>query len=216
MILPYNPNNAVVLASPYGPRTDPFTGAQNVPHGGVDLVSRGDKTICAVVPGVVGASVMIIDKINRTWEWGNYIRIDGDDGLSHYYCHLSRRDVSVGDRVEAGQPIGVEGSTGRSTGSHLHYEVRRNGMQINPAEVLGIPNVIGTYKIDQEEEIVEEEKNHPADSEPNDWAKEAVEWAVENEIIFGTGDGDLRLRDNCTREQMIVFLHRFAQSIGRA
>ena len=53
------------------------------------------------------------------------------------------------------------------------------------------------------------------DSIPSEWAKEAVEWAVENGIIYGNEHGDLMLRKSCTREQMLVFLHRFAELIGK-
>lgn len=225
MILPYKDGAPVRLVSLYGVRMDPITYMQSW-HAGVDLVSDGDKSVCAAVPGVVAVSTMITDPTNRTWEWGNYVRIDGNDGRRYYYCHLSRRLAEVGQRVAAGDVIGIEGSTGRSTGSHLHFEVRtESGLTIDPTEILGIPAIEdATVKIETQEERsgdMEEEK-HAAikdvrqDSIPNEWAKEAVEWAVENGIIYGTGDGDLALREPCTREQMMVFLHRFAQLIGRA
>lgn len=224
MKLPYKTNTPVRLVSGYGNRVDPITGQRGVPHGGYDLVSDGDKTICAVMSGIVIYSRMITDLTNRTWEWGNYICIRGEDSRLYYYCHLSVREVSAGERVREGDIIGVEGSTGRSTGSHLHFEVRDSaGNQINPADVIGVPNVEGTYIIKagkKEEEIVKEEKKvtqtEQHDSEPQEWAKDAVEWAVDNGIIYGSEHGDLMLRQPCTREQMLVFLHRFAQHIGKA
>jgi hypothetical protein len=225
MILPYKDGVPVRLVSLYGVRVDPITYMQSW-HAGIDLVSDSDKSVCAAVPGVVAVSTMITDPTNRTSEWGNYVRIDGYDGRRYYYCHLSRRLAEVGQRVAAGDVIGIEGSTGRSTGSHLHFEVRtESGLTVDPTEILGIPAIEGaTVKVETQEERsgdMEEEKHATsnetqATSDPHDWAKEAVEWAVENGIIYGTGDGDLALREPCTREQMMVFLHRFAQMIGRA
>ncbi len=232
MKLPYKNGTPVRLVSGYGNRVDPITGQRGVPHGGYDLVSDGDKTICAVVPGEVIYSRMITDRTNRTWEWGNYICIRGDDSRLYYYCHLSVREVSAGERVREGDIIGVEGSTGRSTGSHLHFEVRTSaGAQINPADVIGVPNTEGKYIVADEKkeaETVEEDRKKEDeimievndkrmdDSEPQEWAREAVEWAVDNGIIYGNENGDLMLRQPCTREQMLVFLHRFAEHIGKA
>lgn len=206
MKLPYSIGTPVRLVSTYGLREDPITHEPDVPHWAFDLVGDGDKTICAVVGGTVLQSRMVTDAGNPTSEWGNYISIAGDDGLVHYYCHLSVRWVAAGERVEAGQAIGVEGSTGRSTGSHLHYEVRVSvvGETVNPEEVLGIPNEKGVYTVEKEE-IKQDERT---DSEPQEWAKEAVAWAVENGIIYGDGQGNLMLREPCTREQVIVFLYR--------
>lgn len=219
MILPYGDNISVRLVSPFGYRRDPITGAGGSWHGGVDLVSDGDKTVRAVVAGNVWMSRIVTDQTNRTSEWGNYICISGDDGTLYYYCHLKERLVSAGERIESGQAIGIEGSTGRSTGSHLHFEVRRSGTQVDPTEILGIPNVCGTYTVYNERnnggeimtEVNEKKRN---DSEPAEWAKDAVEWAVENGIIYGDENGDLMLRKSCTREQVIVFLHRLAQLLG--
>ena len=115
-------------------------------HKGIDVVGVDDKRICAVRGGVVGASQIIIDKSNRTWEWGNYIRIDGDDGMRYYYCHLSKRLVNVGQRVKRGDHIGIEGNTGYSFGSHCHFEVRNaSGWSIDPAPYLGVLNTAGQY-----------------------------------------------------------------------
>ena len=210
MRLPYTPGTSARLVSPYGRRTDPITGAAGVPHNGVDLVGDGDKRICAVVGGTVLLSRMVTDKSNPTSEWGNYISIAGDDGLVHYYCHLSERWVVAGEHIEPGQAIGVEGSTGRSTGSHLHYEVRWSvvGDTLNPAEILGIPNEKGVYVVEENNKA-----NERTDSEPQDWSREAVEWAVANGIIFGDGAGNLMLREPCTREQVLVFLYRMYQAM---
>lgn len=220
MRLPYKTDTPVRIVSGFGWRSDPFTGEASY-HGGYDLVSDGDKTVCAVSAGEVIFSRMITDKTNRTWEWGNYVTVRGDDGLMYYYCHLSVREVSAGERVRAGDIIGMEGSTGRSTGSHLHLEIRDGlGKQLNPSDIIGVPNVIGEYIIyDKKEadEMQEEKADKPiGDSEPAEWAREAVEWAIENGIIYGDENGDLILRKPCTREQMLVFLYRFAEYLGKA
>ena len=214
MRLPYTPGTPVRLVSPYGRRTDPITGVAGVPHNGIDLVGDGDKRIRAVTGGYVLQSRIVYDESNPTSEWGNYISIKGDDGYVYYYCHLSARWVEPGEYVEAGQSIGAEGSTGRSTGSHLHFEVRKDvvGAAVDPAEVLGVPNAVGTYT-EKEESVVEEEKTKKTDSEPQDWSREAVEWAVANGIIFGDGTGNLMLREPCTREQVLVFLYRMYQAM---
>ena len=138
MQLPYQ--GEVRVSSPFGWRT---LFGKRVYHKGIDLVGT-DKTVRAVVGGVVGQSTIITDPKNRTSEWGNYVRVDGEDGRLYYYCHLSKRIVSRGDKVSVGDALGIEGSTGKSTGSHLHFEVRENGKSIDPTAIIGIKNIVGT------------------------------------------------------------------------
>ena len=140
MQLPYQ--GEVRVSSPFGWR---MLCGKRVYHNGVDLVGT-DKTVRAVVGGVVGQSIIITDPANRTSEWGNYVRIEGEDGRLYYYCHLSKRIVSRGDKVSVGDVLGIEGSTGKSTGSHLHLEVRENGKSIDPTAILGIKNIVGTVQ----------------------------------------------------------------------
>lgn len=140
MQLPYQ--GEVRVSSPFGWRT---LFGKRVYHKGVDLVGT-DKTVRAVVGGVVGQSTIITDPTNRTSEWGNYVRVDGEDGRLYYYCHLSKRLVSRGDKVSVGDALGIEGSTGKSTGSHLHLEVRENGKSIDPTAILGIKNIVGAVR----------------------------------------------------------------------
>lgn len=140
MILPYQ--GEVRVSSPFGWRT---MNGKRVYHKGIDLVGT-DKTVRAVVSGVVGQSIIITDPKNRTSEWGNYVRVDGEDGRLYYYCHLSKRLVSRGDKVSVGDALGIEGSTGKSTGSHLHFEVRENGKSIDPTAILGIKNIVGAAR----------------------------------------------------------------------
>lgn len=140
MLLPYK--GTVRVSSPFGWRT---LGGARVYHKGIDLVGT-DKTVRAVVGGVVGQSTIITDPANRTSEWGNYVRVDGEDGRLYYYCHLAQRLVSRGDKVSVGDALGVEGSTGKSTGSHLHFEVRKNGKSIDPTPIIGIKNIVGAVR----------------------------------------------------------------------
>jgi len=69
--------------------------------------------------------------------YGRFIEVRHPNGMSTLYAHLSRVDVARGDRLGEGERIGLVGSTGRSTGPHLHFEVRRNEAQVNPTSVLG-------------------------------------------------------------------------------
>jgi murein DD-endopeptidase MepM/ murein hydrolase activator NlpD len=138
------------MAFPYNSKfrlTSGYRTSDRPNHTGVDLVGV-DKNICAVVGGIVGAATIVKDKNNATWQWGNYVRIDGDDGKYYYYCHMASSCVKTGQRVKTGDYLGIEGSTGYSTGSHLHLEIRSgvgSATAINPAELLDIPNTIGIY-----------------------------------------------------------------------
>ena len=140
MILPYESGN-IRLTSPFGERV---LGGISEFHGGIDLVGISSKQIIAVEDGVIGVSTKINNTSDRTSEWGNYIRLDTESGLRIYYCHLSQRLVNIGQRVKAGDHIGIEGSTGKSTGSHLHFEIRdKNGAKLNAAKILEIENAVG-------------------------------------------------------------------------
>lgn len=145
MRLPYG-SGKVELTSRFGWRT--LNGVPNN-HKGVDLVGRTTKTVVAPCDGTVGQSA-IFDKATDktgTWEWGNYVRIDTADGLKLYFCHLSERLVKAGDKVKAGDVIGIEGNTGYSFGSHLHFEIRKNGVSVNPCTYLGIANAAGVHEV---------------------------------------------------------------------
>ena len=145
MILPYE-SGKVELTSKFGWRT--LNGAANN-HKGIDLVGRTTKTVVAPCDGTVGQSAIFDKATDRTgtWEWGNYVRIDTPDGLKIYMCHLAERKVKAGDQVKAGDIIGIEGNTGYSFGSHLHFEIRKNGVSVNPCTYLGIPNAWGIHEV---------------------------------------------------------------------
>lgn len=144
-------NGKFKVTSPFGRR---MLNGKPDDHKGIDVVSLGDRHICAVVSGTVAASTMILDKSDRTWEWGNYVRVDGVDGRRYYYCHMGKRLVQVGQQVKVGDHLGIEGNTGYSFGSHCHFEVRdRAGNSVDPAPSLGIPNAVGTYGEDWRAEV---------------------------------------------------------------
>lgn len=190
------------ITSAYGMRTDPISG-QRKRHGGLDIVGE-DYTIRAVTGGVVAVSQMVTDKANATWQWGNYVCVLGDDGNYIYYCHMAERRVRAGQRVSAGDILGIMGSTGYSTGNHLHFEVRSGtNVVLDPAAYLGIPNRIGDVEVGKIPDVRED-----GDSIPAEWAREAVEWAKRNGILYGDEVGNLRLREPCTREMAVVFLYR--------
>ena len=149
LILPFR-SRCCRLTSRYGYRTHPVTGQKNSFHGGVDLVgittgSGNGNIVTSVASGRVIRSRIVTDKSDTTWQWGNYVAVLGDDGATIYYCHLASRTVKEGQTVRRGDQIGIEGTTGQSTGVHLHFEVRRGNERINAAEYLGIPNEPGTY-----------------------------------------------------------------------
>lgn len=143
MIVPFT-TDRVRLTSGYGSRT--VNGKTDF-HAGYDLVGIGSHNVTAAVSGKVAVSRIITDKSNRTWEWGNYVCIRGDDGRYYYYCHLASRAVAKGEAVRAGDVLGVMGITGYAFGAHLHFEVREadGRTTVNPEAVLGIPNRVGVY-----------------------------------------------------------------------
>lgn len=119
---------ATRISSRFGYRTDPFLGKAAL-HAGIDFVASAGSAVHATGPGKV---------VSAGWEggYGRMIEIRHANGVSTRYGHLSKILVSVGDQVSAGATIGLVGSTGRSTGPHLHYETRRNGRAEDPTPFL--------------------------------------------------------------------------------
>lgn len=112
------------LSSYYGMRADPFTGNPAM-HKGLDFAGKSGDDVVSTAAGIV------------TWAgerhgYGLLIEIDHGDGIVTRYGHNQALSVAIGDVVTKGQTIAVMGSTGRSTGAHVHYEVIRNGQQIDP------------------------------------------------------------------------------------
>lgn len=142
MIIPFN-CDSVRVTSRYGTRT---LNGRTETHGGYDMVGVGSTDVVAVCGGEVVQSRIVTDKSNATWQWGNYVCIRTADGKYHYYCHLKSRAVQKGQKVRAGDKLGVMGNTGYSFGAHLHFEVRSaDGKKLSPESVLGIVNKVGTY-----------------------------------------------------------------------
>ena len=117
-----------VITSPFGPRRSPFGGAPEF-HQGLDIGANMGTTVTAAASGTI---------LSAGWYggYGNYILIDHGGGMSTGYGHLSRIFVSTGQQVQRGQAIGAVGSTGASTGPHLHFEVRISGKPVDPMAYL--------------------------------------------------------------------------------
>ncbi len=114
------------ITSRYGPR-------RGRAHQGLDIGLKTGDPIYATFDGKVRLS-------KAAGDYGNLVIIRHNNGLETYYAHLSQRDVQVGDWVVAGQQIGLGGSTGRSTGPHLHYEVRYKGQSFDPERLIDFSN----------------------------------------------------------------------------
>lgn len=122
------PVDDVRLTSAFGTRSDPFSGRARM-HQGIDIPGPIGTPIYATADGVVRRS---------QWAngYGNLVEINHGNGIETRYAHLSKLIAQPNERVRRGQLIGFMGSTGRSTGSHLHYEVRIAGSAVNPMPYL--------------------------------------------------------------------------------
>jgi murein DD-endopeptidase MepM/ murein hydrolase activator NlpD len=122
------PAAVMMMSSGFGYRSDPFTGGGAM-HNGLDFKGPMGTSILAAADGKVTS-------VGLQGGYGNTIEITHANGLVTRYAHLAGFNVSLGQKVERGVQIGRMGSTGRSTGSHLHFEVRLNGQAINPKKFL--------------------------------------------------------------------------------
>ncbi len=120
------PSDKFYMASSYGRRKDPFNRRAAV-HYGVDLAGVHKSPILSTAPGVIVFA-------GRNGKYGNMIEIDHGRGIHTRYGHLHRISVKTGQRVGFRERIGLMGSTGRSTGPHVHYEIRVNGTPYNPTK----------------------------------------------------------------------------------
>lgn len=117
------------VTSPFGWRTHPITGRRNL-HGGIDIAAPNGTPIMASKAGVV-----VISQYGSSY--GNYVVISHPDGTRTLYAHMSQRNVSAGDTVRQGQTVGLVGSTGSSTGNHLHFETwtgSSSSSRVNPMQ----------------------------------------------------------------------------------
>ena len=119
------------LSSQYGGRPNPFTGRGNESHGGLDFKGASGEAVRATARGKV---------TQAGWNggYGNVVTVTHAYGHSTLYAHLSSIDVKPGDTVQAGDTVGRVGSTGRSTGPHLHYEVQWRGQRLDPQTFLAL------------------------------------------------------------------------------
>jgi murein DD-endopeptidase MepM/ murein hydrolase activator NlpD len=112
----------------FGGRSDPFSGEPEY-HTGIDIAAAKGQPVYATADGVV-------ESASYTGAYGNLVIVKHAFGLTTRYGHLSAYKVKVGNSVKRGDVVGLIGSTGRSTGSHLHYEILVNGQLINPLQLL--------------------------------------------------------------------------------
>jgi len=138
MLLPVNGH----VTSGYGQRFHPILGYARM-HAGVDFGAAWGSPIIATAAGVVSFA-------GYHGGHGNYVRLEHGGGLGTGYGHMSRIAVTPGERVRAGEIIGYVGSTGLSTGPHLHYEMYRNGQTVNPlgTQFSTVTRVVDTRDLD--------------------------------------------------------------------
>ena len=120
------PLRQIRITSPYGYRKDPFTGKRKF-HNGLDLHARNAEVLSMMAGEVIRTGE---DRIS-----GKYVTLR-HGGITVSYCHLSRVLACQGQAVKAGEAVGVTGSTGRSTGEHLHITCRLDGKSVNPSVIL--------------------------------------------------------------------------------
>jgi murein DD-endopeptidase MepM/ murein hydrolase activator NlpD len=179
------------ITSPYGERIHPIK-KEKIFHRGIDLVIGHRKPILSFTDGEV-----IFAKEGRTGSgfgnYGNVVAVRDSNGALHCYAHLHDIGVNVGNLVKRGDPIGTEGNTGQSAGSHLHYEVR-----LKDSPSFGF----GTHT-DPTEYLT---KFYADESKASPWARDAVAWAMRNKFT-----DDTKLKETLTKEQIITILHRISQ-----
>ncbi len=132
-----NPAPGRAVTSPFGVRTDPLLGTAAL-HSGMDFRIPLGSPARATAAG-------IITKAGWNGGYGRMVEVDHGQGYSTRYAHLSRVDVAIGQAVKAGDVVGQTGSSGRSTGPHLHYEVRHDGDAIDPLRFLRIGKKVEKY-----------------------------------------------------------------------
>jgi murein DD-endopeptidase MepM/ murein hydrolase activator NlpD len=122
------PVNIFRVSSGYGPRHDPMLNRIGM-HAGIDFAGRKGTPVVATAAGKV-------IKSGYGSGYGNMVQIDHGNGYMSTYAHLSKRNVKKGQSIKRGEKIGAVGNTGRSTGPHLHYEIRYKGGALNPMKFL--------------------------------------------------------------------------------
>lgn len=183
------------ITSPFGPRN--LYGDKRI-HKGIDCVGLTSKNILAICDATVVSSQIILNKANPTWEWGNYIKLDDGHGYYPHYCHLDKRLVAKGIKVSKGQVIGIEGQTGYSFGSHLHFEVRNaQGTSIDPQEYF---KILEKREVDT---IVAEIKRFKNIKDMPEWMQAYVRKWVDKGYIKGNDKGELDFSEDMIRVLII-------------
>lgn len=129
-VKPVNPLEHAKITSPFGWRTHPITGKRGF-HTGLDLATKAGTPIRAAYYGKVEAT-------GTSEAWGNYVLLSHQGGLKTYYCHCSAVLVEQGAVIRAGETIALVGSTGWSTGPHLHFEIRLDNLRFDPEQILDV------------------------------------------------------------------------------
>ncbi|HEY3347816.1 MAG TPA: M23 family metallopeptidase, partial [Nitrospirota bacterium] len=120
------------VSSGFGLRKDPFTGALRN-HGGLDIAAPEGSEIKSAAPGTVVFA-------GPRGGFGNLVVVDHGGGVKTYYGHNSKNLVKEGDTISRGEAVALVGHTGRATGPHVHFEVRKDGQRVNPSFALSSPN----------------------------------------------------------------------------
>lgn len=126
------------ISSLFGHRTDPFN-RKKAFHSGLDFRGKTGDPVVATGSGRVKESGYASD-------YGEFIRVGHGNGFDTLFAHLSKRLVKRGDRVDQGEKVGLIGSTGRSTGSHLHYEIHHNGKPVDPMRYVRVADLPKSVK----------------------------------------------------------------------
>lgn len=118
------------ISSLFGWRTDPLSGRKDF-HEGIDFAGKSSSLVTSVAAGIVTWS-------DRRYGYGNMVEINHGNGYITRYAHNKKNLVKVGEKVEKGQPVAIIGSSGRSTGTHVHFEVVKNGKHVNPGKYISV------------------------------------------------------------------------------
>jgi len=135
------PVNGRLMAG-YGVRSDPFSG-EGAMHTGIDISAPVGTPVHAAADGII---------LHAGWNggYGRCVIVDHGNGYQTWYAHLSRMDVIEGEEIRKGEVLGAVGTTGRSTGAHLHYEVRIGSTPVNPYRFLAQANAVHTAAVASE------------------------------------------------------------------
>lgn len=178
-------------------------------HSGTDFKSTnygGDGKIHPLYAGVV-------QKVTTTGSYGNCVYVKHSDGYVTLYAHMKKVNVRAGQAVSEQTVLGIEGTTGNSTGVHCHVEVHKGSYNypasIDPVQF--IESRRGDDEVTQEEfnKMMKNYLDSLDKGKPQDWSKDARNWAEKNGLIEGKADG-MAYESWVTREQMVVFLQRLA------